>query len=188
MTATANTSNQNDFNGDVNNRTLANTTNFNHENKSENKTDKSEKNETVTPYTSRPLTFSTYRSYNGRARPSNNMQFKEENIQSYTDANGVVYKVSDHVYMDINKPNQPFAIAYILDFKLTKRDLVMIEVRWYYRPNEIPDGVYMPLMQDRLSENSESLFFKLIILSFISGSSRGLRKCNYSTIKGQILN
>lgn len=31
----------------------------------------------------------------------------------------------------------------------------MIEVRWYYRPNEIPDGVYMPLMQDRLSENSE---------------------------------
>lgn len=24
----------------------------------------------------------------------------------------------DHVYMDINKPNQPFAIACVLDFKL----------------------------------------------------------------------
>lgn len=35
----------------------------------------------------------------------------------------------------------------------------MIEVRWYYRPNEIPDGVYMPLMQDRFSENSEILTF-----------------------------
>jgi len=31
----------------------------------------------------------------------------------------------------------------------------MIEVKRYYRPNEIPDGVYMPLMQDRLSENSK---------------------------------
>ena len=24
---------------------------------------------------------------------------------------------TDHVYMDINKPNQPFAIACVLDFK-----------------------------------------------------------------------
>jgi hypothetical protein len=31
----------------------------------------------------------------------------------------------------------------------------MIEVRWYYRPNEIPDGVYSLLMQDRFYENSK---------------------------------
>lgn len=131
MTATANVSGNPspaDFScqNDVNNRTLANTTNFNHD-ESKNvlnlkntfqNNDKPDKTDTVIPYSSRPLTFSTYRSYNGRAKPSNNVQFKEENIQSYTDANGVVYRVSDHVYMDINKPNQPFAIAYILDFKL----------------------------------------------------------------------
>ena len=34
----------------------------------------------------------------------------------------------------------------------------MIEVRWYYRPNEIPDGVYSLLMQDRFYENSELKF------------------------------
>jgi hypothetical protein len=65
--------------------------------------------------------YSSYRPYNGRPaakKPSNNVQFKEENIQSYTDANGNVYRVSDHVYMDINKPNQPFAIACVQDFKL----------------------------------------------------------------------
>ena len=132
-TNTPSNANSNDFScqNDVNNRTLANTTNtIKHDdepknglsNSTFNKTqlvqNNSEKSEAVVPYTSRPLTFSTYRSYNGRARPSNNIQFKEENIQSYTDANGVVYKVADHVYMDINKPNQPFAIAYILDFKL----------------------------------------------------------------------
>ena len=30
----------------------------------------------------------------------------------------------------------------------------MIEVKRYYRPNELPDGVYLPLMQDRLIEIS----------------------------------
>jgi hypothetical protein len=65
--------------------------------------------------------YSSYRPYNGRPaarKPSNNLQFKEEGLQSYTDANGNVYRVSDHVYMDINKPNQPFAIACVQDFKL----------------------------------------------------------------------
>ena len=32
---------------------------------------------------------------------------------------------------------------------------MVIEVRWYFRPNEIPDSVYMPLMQDRITENSK---------------------------------
>jgi hypothetical protein len=68
------------------------------------------------------LSYRPYGSYSSRSivarKPCNNMIFKEENITSYTDANGVVYKVADHVYMDINKPNQPFAIACVLDFKL----------------------------------------------------------------------
>lgn len=43
--------------------------------------------------------------------------------------------------------------------KKTKKETVMIEVRWYYRPNEIPDGVYTLLMQDRFHENSSKLVF-----------------------------
>lgn len=118
------------------NRTLTNTTNL----KQQQQQDDDQKNpnlkqitanstfqaDLVIPYSSRPLSYRPYRSYNGRARPSNNIQFKEQNIQSYTDANGVVYKVADHVYMDINKPNQPFAIAYILDFKLVILFIILI--------------------------------------------------------------
>ena len=37
----------------------------------------------------------------------------------------------------------------------------MIEVRRYYRPNELPDGVYLPLMQDRLVENSNYIFLSI---------------------------
>ena len=36
----------------------------------------------------------------------------------------------------------------------------MIEVKRYYRPNEIPDGVYMPLMQDRVTENRKQFYIK----------------------------
>lgn len=80
------------------------------------------KNKNSTDYAK---TLSNYRTCNtnsrsnGRPRkPGSTYNFKEENIQAYTDANGIVYKVSEHVYMDINKPNQPFAIACILDFKM----------------------------------------------------------------------
>lgn len=77
----------------------------------------------IVPYSSRALSYRPYRAFSSRSsivakKPCNHMTFKEENIGTYTDANGVVYKVSDYVYMDINKPNQPFAIACILDFKL----------------------------------------------------------------------
>lgn len=77
----------------------------------------------IVPYSSRALSYRPYSSYGSRSsivakKPCNHLTFKEENIQSYTDGNGVLYKVSDYVYMDINKPNQPFAIASILDFKL----------------------------------------------------------------------
>lgn len=77
----------------------------------------------IVPYSSRALSYRPYCAYGSRSsivakKPCNHLTFKEENIQSYTDANGILYKVSDYVYMDINKPNQPFAIACILDFKL----------------------------------------------------------------------
>ena len=83
----------------------------------------SNSDDVIVPYSSRALSYRPYCAYGSRSsivakKPCNHLTFKEESIQSYTDANGVLYKVSDYVYMDINKPNQPFAIACILDFKL----------------------------------------------------------------------
>lgn len=60
-----------------------------------------------------------YKSLSGKIRKfGSSYVFKQENIKSYTDTFGIDYKIGDHVYMDINKPNQPFAIACVLDFKL----------------------------------------------------------------------
>lgn len=88
----------------------------------------------IVPYSSRALSYRPYSSYGSRSsivakKPCNHLTFKEENIQSYTDGNGVLYKVSDYVYMDINKPNQPFAIASILDFKLV---IHLIKINFFY--------------------------------------------------------
>jgi arginine-glutamic acid dipeptide repeat-containing protein len=130
---------------------------------------------------------STYRPY-GRPRKTG-YTFKEENIKLYTDTNGVAYRVGDHVYMDINKPNQPFAIACVLDFKMTKRDTYMIEVRRYYRPNELPDGVYMPLMQDRLVENKNAANELIVLEPIIKGRELFASDCKdiypSSYIKGR---
>lgn len=92
-------------------------------NSSSNNNLNSNSDDVIVPYSSRALSYRPYCAYGSRSsivakKPCNHLTFKEENIQSYTDANGVLYKVSDYVYMDINKPNQPFAIASILDFKL----------------------------------------------------------------------
>lgn len=92
-------------------------------NSSNNNNMNSNSDDVIVPYSSRALSYRPYCAYGSRSsivakKPCNHLTFKEENIQSYTDANGVLYKVSDYVYMDINKPNQPFAIASILDFKL----------------------------------------------------------------------
>lgn len=69
-----------------------------------------------------------YNSRNGAKKPSNHLTFKQENIQFYKDPedpDNKRYQVSDHVYMDINKPNQPFAIACIIDFKLVRADYII---------------------------------------------------------------
>ncbi len=74
--------------------------------------------------TSKSITSITSKPYqNGKMRKAGaNYVFKQENIKSYTDTHGIVYNVNDHVYMDINKPNEPFAIACVLDFKLVIRE------------------------------------------------------------------
>ncbi|CAF1085263.1 unnamed protein product [Adineta ricciae] len=79
--------------------------------------------------------------------------FKDEKIESHTDKNGICYRVGDHVYLETNKQAEPYSIASILDFRLTRKDHVMLEVRWYYRPAEIPPNLYHLLIEDRYHEN-----------------------------------
>ncbi|CAF0776010.1 unnamed protein product [Rotaria sp. Silwood1] len=113
-----------------------NNTNTNNNNNNNNNTNK--------PLTTR-VTTSTVK--------SNRHTFKDEKIESHTDKNGVSYRVGDHVYLETNKQAEPYSIACILDFRLTRKDHVMLEVRWYYRPAEIPPNLYHLLIEDRYHEN-----------------------------------
>ncbi|KRY67771.1 Arginine-glutamic acid dipeptide repeats protein, partial [Trichinella pseudospiralis] len=58
----------------------------------------------------------------------------------------------DCVYLDSQRPDQPYYIASIQAFKMTKRDQLNVLVKWYYRPCELPELVYDSLLQERLSE------------------------------------
>lgn len=44
----------------------------------------------------------------------------------------------------------------LLDFPLqSKRDHLLMNVKWYYRQSEVPDSVYQHLVQDRHNENGK---------------------------------
>lgn len=44
----------------------------------------------------------------------------------------------------------------LLDFPFqSKRDHLLMNVKWYYRQSEVPDSVYQHLVQDRHNENGK---------------------------------
>uniref|UniRef100_A0A7N8YKW9 Arginine-glutamic acid dipeptide repeats protein n=1 Tax=Mastacembelus armatus TaxID=205130 RepID=A0A7N8YKW9_9TELE len=103
-------------------------------------------------------------------------------ITSFITEDDVVYRPGDCVYIESRRPNTPYFICSIQDFKLVschgndtcclrepsitppccipqavsqcpKRDHLLMNVKWYYRQSEVPDSVYQHLVQDRNNEN-----------------------------------
>ena len=37
----------------------------------------------------------------------------------------------------------------------SKKDNMLLDVKWYYRPSEVPDSVYQPLVHDRVNESGQ---------------------------------
>ncbi|NXX77359.1 RERE protein, partial [Urocolius indicus] len=111
-------------------------------------------------------------------------------ITSFITEDDVVYRPGDCVYIESRRPNTPYFICSIQDFKLvrnifhissfsllhspvrwqyflvwisslmpldllfqSKRDHLLMNVKWYYRQSEVPDSVYQHLVQDRHNEN-----------------------------------
>ena len=48
---------------------------------------------------------------------------------------------------------KPFLIQVLCVCLQSKRDSLVVVVRWYYRPSEVPESVYQLLVQDRNAEN-----------------------------------
>lgn len=52
-------------------------------------------------------------------------------------------------------------IALCLSVLQSKRDHLLMNVKWYYRQSEVPDSVYQHLVQDRNNENGEAAMCSL---------------------------
>ncbi|XP_072442258.1 arginine-glutamic acid dipeptide repeats protein isoform X5 [Chiloscyllium punctatum] len=133
-------------------------------------------------------------------------------ITSFVTEDDVVYRPGDCVYIESRRPNTPYFICSIQEFKLaeicarqssnaqgrlrnllpepSKRDHLLMNVKWYYRQSEVPDSVYQHLVQDRHNENdsgrelvitdpvirSRELFISDYVDTYHAAALRG--KCN----------
>uniref|UniRef100_A0AAY4E0J1 Arginine-glutamic acid dipeptide repeats protein n=1 Tax=Denticeps clupeoides TaxID=299321 RepID=A0AAY4E0J1_9TELE len=133
-------------------------------------------------------------------------------ITSFITEDDTVYRPGDCVYIESRRPNTPYFICSIQDFKLvssrpfsplslflaaitcgrsiSKRDHLLMSVKWYYRQSEVPDSVYQHLVQDRNNENdsgrelvitdpvvkSRELFISDYVDTYHTAALRG--KCN----------
>ncbi|XP_053546419.1 arginine-glutamic acid dipeptide repeats protein isoform X4 [Bombina bombina] len=93
---------------------------------------------------------------NKKKLPKKKSRYERANngeITSFVTEDDVVYKPGDCVYIESRRSNTPYFICSIQDFKLSKRDHLLMNVKWYYRQSEVPDSVYQHLVQDRHNEN-----------------------------------
>ena len=67
---------------------------------------------------------------------------------------GIEYKPGDTVYIESDSPEQPYFICCIQDIKYSKREAAEVNIKWFYRTNEVPELVYQYLTQDRLREHN----------------------------------
>ncbi|XP_067659372.1 arginine-glutamic acid dipeptide repeats protein-like isoform X3 [Haliotis asinina] len=89
----------------------------------------------------------------GRNRGAGVLRKKGDDIISYTTDDGVKYRPGDCVYIENNRPDQPYYVCAVKYFRVTKRDTLVVHIKWFFRLSEVPESVYQPLVQDRHTEN-----------------------------------
>lgn len=68
----------------------------------------------------------------------------------------------------------------LLDFPFqSKRDHLLMNVKWYYRQSEVPDSVYQHLVQDRHNENGKYALLGCF-LHFLSSGQHSFQKHSLS--------
>ena len=88
--------------------------------------------------------------------------------------NNIEYKIGDNVFIESQRPDQPFYICNITEFKKSKRDTFVVVVRWFYRTTEVPETVYNFLIKDRHTEHGSNAIHDPLVKSrelFISNAT-----------------
>ncbi|RUS90272.1 hypothetical protein EGW08_001961, partial [Elysia chlorotica] len=72
-----------------------------------------------------------------------------DSVVRYIDKDGVIYQPSDTAYLQNREKDKPYFVCAIQKFNLTKRDTLMVGVKWFFRLSEVPGSVYHHLTLDR---------------------------------------
>ncbi|GFO42590.1 Arginine-glutamic acid dipeptide (re) repeats a [Plakobranchus ocellatus] len=74
---------------------------------------------------------------------------KGDTVVRYIDKDGMVYNPFDTAYLQNREKGKPYFVCAIQKFNLTKRDTLMVGVKWFFRLSEVPGSVYHHLTLDR---------------------------------------
>ncbi|CAG5127736.1 unnamed protein product, partial [Candidula unifasciata] len=74
---------------------------------------------------------------------------RDDNVLRYIDKEGVVYNQNDTAYLQNREKGKPYFVCAIQRFSLTKRDTLMVGIKWFFRLSEVPGSVYHHLTLDR---------------------------------------
>eukprot|EP00800_Vazella_pourtalesii_P007245 TRINITY_DN1963_c0_g1_i1.p1 TRINITY_DN1963_c0_g1~~TRINITY_DN1963_c0_g1_i1.p1 ORF type:complete len:704 (-),score=45.97 TRINITY_DN1963_c0_g1_i1:204-2315(-) len=97
------------------------------------------------------------------------------------------YHIGDSVYIQSDTISSTYFIGNILDFRTTRKEELLVEVQWFYRPSEVPASVLDSLLQDRIiqSQTHDDTFSSLLNDVFVR--TRELFRCG-STNNGENVN
>ncbi|KAK7023422.1 hypothetical protein SK128_002039 [Halocaridina rubra] len=93
----------------------------------------------------------------GKKQPVRGQAFRAPNgeyVSYHCTDDATLYRPGDSVYIESQRADQPFFICSIQEFRRSKRDTLMVNIKWFYRPSEVPETVYQRLVQDRNTENN----------------------------------
>ncbi|KAI0978740.1 hypothetical protein GJ496_011410 [Pomphorhynchus laevis] len=99
---------------------------------------------------------------NGKKIGSTSSAHKGIPITEYTNSKGEIYEIREHVYVDVSFSQHgdstqiPYAIAFIHAFK-AKKDGIYMDIRWYYRFNDLPVDLQTQIHPDLTDYNIEYL-------------------------------
>ncbi|XP_065911799.1 arginine-glutamic acid dipeptide repeats protein-like isoform X2 [Dysidea avara] len=112
---------------------------------------------------------------------------KKVNPIFFTADDGEQYRVGDYAYVDAERSDLPYHICRIRDLKTTRKEHVVADVTWFYRPSEVPESIYLHLLEDQQQEYGNTFKDKRIKERqlFISLSCQDLRPLEASLFRGK---
>ncbi|KAH9513437.1 hypothetical protein Btru_033032 [Bulinus truncatus] len=72
-----------------------------------------------------------------------------DEVVRYIDKDRIVYNPNDTAYLQNREKGKPYFVCAIQRFNLTKRDTLMVGIKWFFRLSEVPGSVYHHLTLDR---------------------------------------